>query len=261
MNKTSTTTTISLLLVITCTIFLSSCGTTKHKTYFGDLDTSKIAQLPLAEFKEPLIQVDDIISISVQTVDVASSAALNQAPVLTAAAAGTAGSIGGFLVDKAGNVEMPILGVLKLKGLSTAQAKEVVRERAAKYYKDPTVQVRFANYKITIIGEVARPAAYNLPNEKVSVLDAISMAGDLTVFGKRENVLLMREIDGRREMIRLDLSSSKVLTSPYFYLKQNDVLYVEATKAKFSANDAPRNQLISIGVSLAAFAITIFRLF
>lgn len=239
---------------------VSSCGAPKNKIYFADLDSTRVSQLNIPEFKEPLIQTDDILSITVQTIDVTASAALNQSPVLSGMPGGGT-SMGGFLVDKSGNVEMPILGVLKLAGLTSTQAKEVVRERAAKFYKDPTVQIRFANYKITILGEVTRPASYNLPNEKVTILDAISMAGDLTVYGKRENVLLMRQNGDKKDIIRLNLASSKVLSSPYFYLKQNDVLYVEATPAKFSVNNGPRNQLISLGLSFAAFALTIFRLF
>jgi len=252
----------ALLFVVSSFVALlgSSCGSTKQKIYFEDLDSSKVSQLNIPDFKEPLIQTDDILSISVQTIDVAASAALNQLPVLSGMQGGN-GAVGGFLVDKAGNVEMPILGILKLAGLTSSAAKEVVRARAAQFYKEPTVQVRFANFKITILGEVSKPSSYNLPNEKVTILDAISMAGDLTVYGKRENVLLMRQNGEKREIVRLNLASSEVLSSPYFYLKQNDVLIVEATPAKFAINNAPRNQLISLGLSLAAFGLTLFRIF
>ncbi|MCD0486872.1 polysaccharide biosynthesis/export family protein [Pedobacter sp. MC2016-14] len=216
-----------------------------------------------SEFKEPVIQTDDILSINIQTIDFASSSALNQAPVFSGGGATGAGTlpVSGFLVDKSGNVEMPMLGIIKLSGLTTTAAKELIRSKAAKYYKDPTVQVRFANYKITVLGEVVKPATYTVPNEKVTVLDAISMAGDLTIFGKRENVLLIRDNGNKKEMIRLDLTSSNLIGSPYFYLKQNDVLYVEPTKAKIAANNAPRNQMITIGISVVALLITIISRF
>jgi polysaccharide export outer membrane protein len=122
--------------------------------------------------------------------------------------------------------------------------------------------VRFANYKITILGEVARPASYTMPNEKVTVFDAISLAGDLTIYGKRENVMLIRNADGgKKDIVRLDLTSSDLISSPYFYLKQNDVLYVEPTKARVAVNNAPRNQMISIGISIVGVLLAIYSRF
>jgi polysaccharide export outer membrane protein len=234
----------------------ASCGTAQKAVYLSDLDTARINQLATADFVEPLIQTDDILSISVQTIDPAASAALNQIQ----ATAG--GSTSGFLVDKQGYIEMPMLGKVKVAGLPTTDAKEVIRTQAGKYYKDPTIQVRFANYKITILGEVARPASYTMPNEKVTVFDAISLAGDLTIYGKRENVMLIRNADGgKKDIVRLDLTSSDLISSPYFYLKQNDVLYVEPTKARVAVNNAPRNQMISIGISIVGVLLAIYSRF
>src|SRR5690606_2821737 len=112
--------------------------------------------------------------------------------------------------------------------------------------RDPTVQVRFANYKVTVLGEVNQPATYTMPNEKVSLLDAIGMAGDLTIFGKRENVLLIRDQDGQKEFVRFNLNSTDIFASPYYYLKQNDVIYVEASKGRAAANNTALMQTISI---------------
>ena len=237
--------------------FLSSCRTPVNAVYFSDLDSTKVRQLSAAEFKEPLIQTDDILSVTVQTIDEVSTAALNQKQTAeTAAGVGTA-PITGFLVDKGGNIEMPMLGVVKLSGLTTTQAKEVIRNKAAKFYKEPTVQVRFANYKITVLGEVTKPASYTVPNEKVTVLDAISMAGDLTIYGKRENVMLIRDNGSKKEVVRLNLNSSSLISSPYFYLKQNDVLYVEPTRAKIAANNAPRTQIITIAIAFGTLLVTL----
>lgn len=234
-------------------LFLSSCGTSKNSVYFSDIDSAKIRQLSAPEFREPLIQTDDNLSITVQTIDPGAAVAVNQSPE---SSSGNAGIINGFRVDKNGNVEIPMLGVVKLAGLTTTEAKEVVRLQATKFYKNPTIQVRFANYKITVLGEVAKPSSYIMPNEKVTILDAISLAGDLTIFGKRENVMLIRDNGTKKDIIRLDLTSSSLITSPYFYLKQNDVLYVEPSKAKISANNAPRNQMITIGLAVATLLIT-----
>lgn len=242
-------------------LLLSSCGATQNVTYFSDLDSTNLAEVQMAEFKEPLILPDDILQITIQTLDVNANNAMSQtSPSSTNATAGipSAGTaVTGFLVDKDGNVEIPILGVMKLSGLTSTAAKELIRQRATLYYKDPTIQVRFANYKITVLGEVTKPSTYTVPNERVTILDAISMAGDLTIYGKRENVLLMRENGDKKEVVRLNLNSSKTISSPYYYLKQNDVVYVEPSKAKAAANNAPRIQLITILISITTLLVTI----
>ena len=252
------------LLIFGLTVLVSSCGTTQNVVYFSDLDSTKVKEVPIAAFKEPLIQTDDILSITIQTLDISASNTMSQTSA-SSSGSGTseknsspeAAAVSGFLVDKDGNVEIPILGVLKLAGLTTTQAKELIRKKASQYYKDPTIQVRFANYKITILGEVSRPSTYTMPNEKVTILDAISLAGDLTIYGKRENVLLMRDNGDKKEIVRLNLNSSNTISSPYYYLKQNDVVYVEPSKAKSAANNAPRIQLITILIALGTLIVTI----
>ncbi|HEY0175233.1 MAG TPA: polysaccharide biosynthesis/export family protein, partial [Pedobacter sp.] len=222
MNNIYTKNNIFCLLALCGAFLLSSCGTPKNVVYFSDLDSAKVRQIPNAVFVEPLIQTDDLLSITIQTLDFSTLSAVSQTSASTAASSPQLPApITGFLVDKDGNVEIPIVGIVKVAGLTTSKAKEVIRAQASRYYKDPTIQVRFANYKITVLGEVLRPASYTMPNEKVTVLDAISMAGDLTILGKRENVLLMRDNGDKKEVVRLDLTSSKVFASPYFYLKQN----------------------------------------
>src|SRR5690606_16855091 len=124
----------------------------------------------------------------------------------------------GFLVDHEGFIEYPILGKIKIGGLSKEQAKQELQKHLQIYLKDPVVNIRFQNYRITVIGEVTRPSTFVLPSERTNILTAIGMAGDLTIFGKRENVLLIREEDGVRTMVRLNLNNKDVLNSPYFYL-------------------------------------------
>ena len=241
---------------------LSSCGSSQNAVYFSNLDTAaKFSQVPKADFKEPLIQTDDILTISVQSLGVdAFTPPSTTAPAAGATAVGGT-PVAGFLVNKAGNVEIPMLGVVKLAGLTTSEAIEVIRTRSSTFYKDPTVQVRFANYKITVLGEVAKPATYTVPSEKVTVLDAISMAGDLTLYGKRHNIMLMRDNGDKKDIVRLDLNSTQLINSPYFYLKQNDVIYVEPTKAKMAANNAPTTRLITIGLAVATLLVTILTRF
>lgn len=259
MNKVFKISINTLFLGLLVTLMFSSCGPKVRATYFSDLDSLNKTEFDTAPFSEPLIQNDDILSITVQTIDPAASVAVNQTPAAAtgASSAGYASALSGFLVDKKGNVEIPMLGVVKLSGLTTSEAKEVIRKEALKYYTDPTIQVRFANYKITVLGEVARPASYTVPNEKVSVLDAVAMAGDLTIYGKRENILLIREVNGKKEVNRLDLTSANLLSSPYFYLKQNDVLYVEPRKEKIDATKVAQRQSLTILISALTLLVTI----
>ena len=141
----------------------------------------------------------------------------------------------GYLVNDSGYIQFPFLGPIKAEGLTKAQLnKELVRlltER--KLLIDPIITIRHLNFRVSVLGEVTRPGVFTVPNEKISILEALGMAGDLTMYGKRSNVLLIRE-DGRgeKEIRRLDLGSKNLLTSPYYYLKSNDVIYVEPTKNK-----------------------------
>ncbi|GAA4331344.1 polysaccharide biosynthesis/export family protein [Mucilaginibacter gynuensis] len=244
---------------------LTSCSSNKKIAYFQTLNDS-VRLVEQIKFVEPLIQPDDILNISIQTIDPAGTAAVNQVVASAAIGASTASNSGnqqalGFLVDKNGEIELPMLGALKVGGLSTYGAKDLIRQKASKYFKDPTVQIRFVNYKITVIGEVVRPGTYLLPNERVTVLDALGLAGDLTIYGKRENVLLVRDNAGSKQFIRLNLTSADIFKSEYYYLKQNDVIYVEPNKNKLASSDAGRTRYITIAVSvLTALVLIITKL-
>jgi polysaccharide export outer membrane protein len=235
---------------------LCACGTNKRIVYFNDLqDSAKVKSIVQQPYKEPQIQADDILSITIQTIDPSNSANINQVTAMpitgssltSSSSMGATGTqVNGFLVDKDGFVELPMLGKIKMVGLTTMQAREIVRQKAAIYFKEPTVQVRFANFKITVLGEVDKPGPYIIPNEKVSILDAIGLAGDLTVFGKRENVLLIRDNNGKKEFYRFNLNSTESLKSPAFYLQQNDIVYVEGNKAKAATLNAARTQTLTL---------------
>lgn len=252
---------IFVLLTSFFLLSFSSCVVTKKSVYFNDLPFDSTAVVNLAKFNEPVIQADDILNITIQTVDVDATAAVNQVSTVPAVGASSASTVGnqvikGFLVDKDGNVAIPMLGNIKVAGLTTYDARQLIAENASRFFKEPTVQVRFANFKITIIGEVAKPATYTVPNEKVTLLDAIGLAGDLTIYGKRENVMLIRDnLNGEKEFIRFNLNSYDTFKSPYFYLQQNDVIYVEPGKGKVAANNAARTQTISLISALASLAI------
>ncbi|TYR36834.1 hypothetical protein FXV77_06545 [Sphingobacterium phlebotomi] len=247
-------------------LLLGSCSV-KKIVYFNDLQADSLRIIKqAAAFTEPVIQTDDILSVTIQTLDPTTSSVVNQSEIVQAVGASSASNVGnqvisGFLVDKNGYVNMTLLGKVQVAGLTTYQARERITALATQYYKEPTVQVRFANFKVTVLGEVTRPATYTVPNEKVTVLDALGLAGDLTIFGKRENVLLVRDQGKEKELVRLNLNDSDVFQSPYFYLRQNDVIYVEPGKGKAAANNAARTQTYAIiGSILSVLIIAVSRL-
>ncbi|WP_257668504.1 polysaccharide biosynthesis/export family protein [Parapedobacter tibetensis] len=246
--------------IITCLFFLSCCFTacvsTKETVYFSDISPDS-PRVKLPEYHEPIIQVDDILHITIQTLDGSSTAAINQFSGGTSDAGSQATPMsgaapGGYLVDEEGQVTIPILGRLQVAGLTTSEVRRRITKDASRYFNDPTVQVRFSNFKITVIGEVAKPATYTVPNEKVTILDVLGMAGDLTIHGKRDNILLVRENNGEKEFIRFNLNSQDIFNSPYFYLKQNDVIYVEPGKGKIASTNAARTQAISIAATVVS---------
>lgn len=251
----------SKLLVIV--LLLSSCSV-KKTIYFNDLPVDTLQVIKKASaFQEPTVQRDDILNISIHTLDPMTSQVANQAMAVQAIGASSATNVGtqsitGFMVDKEGYIHMALIGAVHVAGLTTYQAREAITARASQYFKEPNVQVRFANFKITVLGEVARPATYTVPNEKISVLDALGLAGDLTIFGKRDNVLLIREQNGENQLIRLNLNNSDLLASNYFYLRQNDVLYVEPGKGKAASNNASRTQTFAMIGSFLSLLIVAF---
>lgn len=256
---------LSFLLIA---LFFGACVSTKESIYFRDIPEES-PRVKLPDYAEPVVQADDILHITIQTIDGGTTAAINQLSggipdVGNPAAPATVNNAtpAGYLVDGEGQLSMPIIGTLKVAGLTTPEVRTLVREQASKYFKDPTVQVRFANFKVTVIGEVTRPATYTVASEKVTLLDALGMAGDLTIFGLRENVLLIRDTGEGKEFVRFNLNSYDTFTSPYFYLKQGDVIYVEPGKGKVASTNAARTQAISILASaVTIITVIVSRLF
>lgn len=263
MLKYNTRAKLGFVFILIWVAALSSCKSYKDIAYFDDLpDSLQVVNIKTAEYSQPVIQSDDILSISIQTIDPQLAAPVNQSVTMPAIGSSSSSSIGsqqitGFLVDQNGEVELSMIGKVKLAGQTTHQARDLIKQKASLYYKQPSVQVRFANFKVTVIGEVAKPAAYTLPNENVSILDALGLAGDLTIFGKRENVLLVRDNNGEKQFVRFNLNKSEIFRSPYFYLKQNDVIYVEPNEGKAASTDAARNRTFTIAASLLSVILVV----
>lgn len=226
-------------------------------------------EIPLYDAK---IMPKDLLSITVNTTDALASAPFNltvQTSINAALASSnttSSPSLQQYLVNNEGEIDFPVLGRLKIGGLTKTEAENMIREKLTPYLKEPPiVTVRMANYKISVLGEVASPSTFTVSNEKVNVLEALAMAGDMTVYGMRTNVKLIREdADGKREIKELDLTQSDLILSPYFYLRQNDILYVTPNKAKAKSSDIGSTTSLwvsatSILVSIASLLVNILR--
>ncbi|MEO5995225.1 MAG: polysaccharide biosynthesis/export family protein [Chitinophagaceae bacterium] len=258
----------NLFFTIIIGTLLTSCSTNKKISYFKDIPDSVFLaarNIQTTTFSELLIQPNDILQVSILTLDpqinnvlsASNTASYTVQPGNSVSPAGTS-AIAGYLVDKNGMIELPIIGKISVTGKSLDEIRDAIHEKVSIYYNKPVISVRFANFSITVLGEVAKPATYIIPNEKISILDAIGMAGDLTIYGKRENVLLIRDSLGQKQYTRFDLNSSKMFSSPYFYLRQGDMIYIEPSKSKVAATDASKNRTIALVASGLSLLIIVF---
>lgn len=247
-----------LPLGLLCTVVLmlfNSCGSRKNMVYLQN-DSTQINTL--YEQYIPKIQVNDILTVVVTAADPKVTAPFN--PVSSVANSNMAQSVDmalrpTYTVDSNGDITLPMLGKIRVVGLTRVQAIEKLRVELGQYIKDPGVNINFNNFRISVLGEVARPGSFTMPTERVTVLEALSMAGDLTIRGIRHNVLLIREINGQKTMHRLDLTKQNTINSPYYYLAQNDVIYVEPNKAQINNSKLGANS--NIIISIASLLITV----
>jgi polysaccharide export outer membrane protein len=240
---------------------ISSCLDTKKIAYFNDVQDSTLIASKAG--LEPIIQKKDILSISVSSLSNEATAIFNT-PNLTASA-GSSGSsstqTAGYLVSEDGFIKFPLLGNLSASGLTPKQFENNITQLLVdkKLLFDPIVTVRVLNFRVTVLGEVNRPGVVNAPSEQLSILEAIGEAGDLTIYGLRDNVILIRQQGENKLVKRLNLNSSEILKSPYFFLKSNDVLYVEPGKTKIASAAQGRQILPIILSSLSVITIILTR--
>ncbi|MFV0467859.1 MAG: polysaccharide biosynthesis/export family protein [Dysgonomonas sp.] len=244
-----------LLFSISLAFIFSSCGSTKKVTYFQDIDTIRFEKNPYTLVIEP----GDNLYITVSTINKEAAAIFNAIDEATSNLSVETMAYKGYLVDEDGNINFPLIGKLKLSGLTKKQAIELLKTEASAYISDPVINIRFLNYKITVLGEVTKPGVYDFSDEKVSLFDALGKAGDLSIYGKRKNVIVCRDVDGKKEYTRLDLTSAQVFNSPYYYLQQNDIIYVEANSAKIVSSSI-YNQNLPLILSTISTLTTVITL-
>lgn len=232
---------IYILLFMVLLSSSTSCVSKKEMIYFQEVDGVKISET-IVNY-EPKIQKGDILNINVSAIDAMAAAPFN---LYEATGIGTPKPIT-YLVNSDGEINIPVLGKIKVEGFTTKQITTNLTNRLKKdYIKNPIVNIRLINFKVTVLGEVKAPGTYTVLNERVSIIEAIGMAGDLTIQGKRSTVKLVREQGGKREMVTLDLTNKKIFNSPYYYLAQNDVIYVAPNKAKINSSAVGANAGIII---------------
>lgn len=253
---------LSLLLFLAVIGFTTSCVSPQSIVYFQG-DTLRNSSQQITQNYVPKVQPNDILSIVVGSLNAEANEVFNTPNLFTTASTNYSTSGGGarvqplgYLVDSDGSIEIPLVGKVKIGGLRTTDAADTIRIRLLNYLKEPSVIVRNLNFKVSVLGEVARPSVYVIPDEKISLPEVLSLAGDLTIYGRRNNVMIIREENGVRQYARVDLTAREVFDSPYYYIHKNDVIYVEPIKTRINATD--RNaQLLPLITSIVAAVSTL----
>lgn len=222
-------------------LFATSCASQKGIVYFQPKDqNSDTGSIAIKQTYIAPIQPGDILSVQVFSLSPQANEMFNVFPESTESQYNVNQNSGsteltptvGFLVDKDGTITLPLLGKTRVTGLTTKDAADTLSKKLAKYLIQPTVSVRVVNFRISVLGEVSKPSVYTIANGRITLPEALSLAGDLTIYAKRKNVLLIREEDGKREFARIDLTKRDLFNSPYYYLKPNDIIYVQPSRGK-----------------------------
>lgn len=256
---------ICLIIVILSGLLATSCISQRKLSYLRDVTPSSADSVnaTYVSSKENRITRGDVLSIFVNALDIEAVQAFNM-PVANVqnlsaknvTTAGGGGSLHGYWVDPNGNIDFPVLGKLHVEGMTTTMLKDTLTGLIAHSVKDPIVNIGFLNFSVTVLGEVAKPGRHSVSDQGLTIFDALGLAGDMTIYGKRNNVLVSREIDGKMEFARLNLNDESIFASPYYYIRQNDVIYVEPNNARaISSQNIPL--YLSVITTLGSMATVI----
>jgi polysaccharide export outer membrane protein len=230
-----------------------SCGNSKKIVYLQDVDNAHLIFSEISH--ETIIRPNDNLFITVTSPTNPEAVLMFNALKDNTNANMQTLAIQGYLVDNEGNINFPGVGKVHLAGLTKNAAIDTLQERISQYVVNTTANIRFLNYRVTVLGEVNRPGTYTVESEKITILEALGLAGDLTIYGKRNNVLVYREVEGEPHFHRVDLTSSKFFESDYFHLQQNDLIYVQPNKAR--TGSSVYNQTLSVGMSLLSILVSV----
>lgn len=259
-NKTNRS--FAVFATIILLIVLNSCGSKRNLSYFTDIQKDSTT-LALKQPIDAVIRKGDLLNIRVSSSDDIAVARINgvSGPALAGAAAAGAGASAstgaGYLVNDSGYITLAMIGNIKAEGLKKEALADTIKNKLVrgKFVLDPIVSIRISNFKITVLGEVNRPGVINVPDEKITLTDAISISGDMTLYAKRENILIIRVINGKRIYKRIDFSKNDVFDSDYYYLQNQDIVYVEPTKKKAKALDNTTQIYSLILSTISIFAL------
>ena len=258
-------------VLVAFSIMFSSCGSTRPYVYMqGTFDTAALSKVKITD---PVIQKGDLISIIVYSdnpdatkiynqtligatqsnISASTSSSANTADAGISQSSGISPTAPGYIVDENGNIEFQGLGLLHIEGLTRTSLKNLLDSKLKDtLLTNPYYNIRFLNNRFTMLGEINKPGVFTIPSDHINLLEALSLAGDMTFYARRDNVLVVREQNGKREFARLDVTKPEVMASPYFYLQQNDIVYVEQNKKKANANDQITTRNISITLAIAS---------
>jgi len=238
---------INVLYIISVLFLLCSCRSPRNLVYFSDIKDSTAVSSAIKNLMVAKIKKGDLLSVQISTLNPESNVLFNggtisQIDSRNATLGRTSGASAlnvndratpeGYEVDSKGEINFPVLGKVQLEGLTREEAAAKFTKILSEHVKDPIVNINFLNFRVTVLGEVNRPSTFTIPNDHITILEALGLAGDMTMYGRRENVLLIRENNGERTLVRVNLNNSSSINSSYFMLQQNDVVYVEPDKMK-----------------------------
>ena len=241
----------SLILLLVIIGLLSSCVSSEKIIYFQE-DGTETGKEVLPNF-EPIIGVDDLLAINIATIDMEAAVPFN------VSAGGQEAGAPSYLVDVNGEIDFPVIGTLKVAGFTTKALRKKLKSVLSEYLIKPTVAIRLLNFKVTIMGAVSASGSFNIPSERITILEALALAGDLQLLGKRKNVLLIREKEGERIYVNIDLTNRKLFSSPYYYLAPNDLLYVEPSQRSINASGTGVNDILQITTILISLILLLTR--
>ncbi|WP_305523112.1 polysaccharide biosynthesis/export family protein [Maribacter dokdonensis] len=238
-------------LLVFLGVLVASCGSKKDIVYFQD--ASEYETIVSDNTHTNTFKVDDVIGINVSTLDPLASTPFNLFSGTQEGGFGRPEQLD-YIVDKNGDIDFPVIGNINIVGLTPEETKALLKEKLQPYLKDPIINIRLRNFTVTVLGQVNRPGTYQVNGEQITVLEAIGLANDLNIKGKRDNVLVIRDFNGTKVYTRIDLTKKSSLNSPVYYLTQNDVVYVEPNQS--AVTQSTLDNRASLTVSIASLIIT-----
>lgn len=245
---------INFLLIVGVVLLLTSCASKKKMIYLQGIDGTSASEM--VKF-EPKIQMDDIIYINVSAESIEAASPFNLRGQSEQAVGGNAVQFSSYLVNNQGEITFPVLGVIKVAGLTKTALHDLLQQRLEEYLKDPILIVRVVNFKVTVMGEVKNPGSFTIQSDRITLMEALAQAGDLTPVANRENILLIREESGIKSYNRINLTDIAVMQSPLYYLKQNDLIIVEPRFTKPESSVVGANLPLTLSVVSLMVTLTL----